>query len=144
MVTHSKWFWPAALLTAWFADFLFWGRAPGVSFPIWIIAVLAVGFLLSWREGRRASLWTVLLSVLTIFYAAATAFRTNGMVNFGSLVMVAGGLILIAATFLNGNWVQFRMVDYLVEGLKVVWAAFRGRSPLLPCAPLPEDGQPDP
>ncbi|HBF41667.1 MAG TPA: hypothetical protein DDW19_07880, partial [Anaerolineaceae bacterium] len=100
MVTHSKWFWLAALATAWFADFLFWGKVPGISFPIWVFTVLLVGFLLSWRAGNPPSPWTYLLAVLTLFFAAAVTFRVNAMVNFASLAMVAGGLVLITATFL--------------------------------------------
>ena len=124
MVTHSKWFWPAALITAWLADFLFWGRVPGISFPIWIGVALLAGFLLSWRAGKRPSLWTILLAVLTFFFSWVFAFRINAMTNFVSGLMVAGGLVLITATFLNGHWTTFRMVDYLTEGVKVIWAGF--------------------
>ncbi|MEN6570380.1 MAG: DUF4173 domain-containing protein [Anaerolineaceae bacterium] len=144
MVTHSKWFWLAALASAWFADFLFWGKAPGISFPIWILVVLLVGFVLSWRTGSRPSLWTILLAVLTVGFAVAETFRVNAMVNFASLVMVAGGLVLITATFLNGNWTHFRMVDYLVEGVKVVWAGFSRPFQTFSQPPALPEGQPAP
>ena len=121
MVNQSKWFWPAALVTAWFADFMFWGKAPGISVPIWISVVLLVGFLLSWRAGARPSIGSLLLAVLIVFYAAVFAFRSDGPVSFFSALMVGGGLILLAATFLSGNWTSYRIVDYINEGLKVVW-----------------------
>ena len=145
MVTHSKtkWFWLAALVVAWFADFLFWGGAPGISFPIWILTVLVAGFLLSWRLRSRPSPWTYLLAALTLFFAAAVTFRVNPMVILASVAMVTGGLILIAATFLNGNWTRFRMVDYLVEGLKVIWAGF-SRAYQTFSQPPEAEGQPAP
>jgi hypothetical protein len=144
MVTHSKWFWLAALATAWFADFLFWGKVPGISFPIWVFTVLLVGFLLSWRAGNPPSPWTCLLAVLTLFFAAAVTFRVNAMVNFASLAMVAGGLVLITATFLNGNWTHFRMVDYLVEGVKVILAGFSRPLQTFSQPPVDLQGQPAP
>lgn len=144
MVTHSKWFWLAALAAACFADFLFWGRAPGISFPIWILTVLLLGFVLSWRTGSRPSPWTILLAVLTVGFAVAETFRVNAMVSFASLMMVAGGLVLITATFLNGNWTNFRMVDYLVEGVKVVWAGFSRPFQTFSQPPAVVEGQPAP
>ncbi len=123
MVTKSKWFWPAALLTAWFADFLFWGKAPGISFPIWITVALLIGFLLSWREGQRPSAWSVLLAVLIVLFSTVVAFRSNGPTVMYSILMAGGGIVLLAATFLNGHWLSYRIVDYVTNGLGVMWGA---------------------
>jgi hypothetical protein len=121
MNNKTKWFWPAALLVAFLADFLFWGKAPGISLPIWTAIVLLTGFLLSWSVSQRPSPWTVLIAVLTLFFSAVPAFRENLFVVMFSLLMLVGGLLLVTATFLNGNWIYFRAIDYITEFAKVIW-----------------------
>lgn len=143
MVKNAKWFWPAALLAAWAMDFLFFGKAPGISIPIWTALVLLIGFALCWSAGKRPSAWTIPLAVLTLFFSFVPAFRSNVSANSFAVLMLAGGLLLIAATFLNGNWPWYRMVDYFTEGIKVVWGAISRSFLSFSSSPLPEgDAQP--
>jgi uncharacterized membrane protein YccC len=38
---HAWRFWLAALAFAWLVDFLFWRKPLGISFPLWVLVVLA-------------------------------------------------------------------------------------------------------
>lgn len=145
MVKNQKWFWPAAIVAAWAFDFLFFGKTPGISVPIWTALVLLIGFGLCWSAGKRPSLWTIPVALLTLFFSFVPAFRTNGSTVAFAVMMLAGGLLLIAATFLTGNWFWFRMVDYIVEFAKVLWAAIsRPFQAFSSPQDLNMDGQPAP
>lgn len=143
MVKNVKWFWPAALLSAWGLDFLFFGKTPGISMPIWTALVLLIGYVLSWSAKKRPSTWTIILAVFTLFFSFVPAFRSNPSACIFAMLMLAGGLLLIAATFLNGNWLWFRLVDYITEGAKVIWAAVSRPFLTFSNAPAVDDqGQP--
>ena len=53
MPKKQRWFWLAALVAAWCFDFLFWNKSANLSFFIWVVVLLAAGYLLAWREADR-------------------------------------------------------------------------------------------
>jgi hypothetical protein len=131
MPKHQKWFWLAAFVAAWLFDFLFWPKPTGVSFFIWTIVVLGVGYLLAWREGKRPSPLSILLAVLTAGFAAVLAWREEPLTRVVSIMLTMGGMILITATFLNGYWPWYRLRDYFVEFFKVIGGGFAGAISLI-------------
>jgi hypothetical protein len=52
-----------ALFVAWAFDFLFWHKSPGISFAIYVAALLIAGFFLARSEDKlpaRDSLWLLI------------------------------------------------------------------------------------
>lgn len=112
MPKHKNWFWFAALAAACFFDFLFWKKNLGISFVIWIALLIGLGYLLAWREGRKPAMASVIISLLTLGFAFVPAWRSEPFTRFLSAILALGGLLLLSATFLTGNWPFYKMVDY--------------------------------
>ncbi|KAF0111337.1 MAG: hypothetical protein FD147_944 [Chloroflexi bacterium] len=115
MPRHKSWFWLAALAAACFFDFLFWKKPFGVSFVIWTTALLGVGYLLAWREGKRPAAVSILLSILVLAFAFVPAWRNEPFTRVFSVLLALSGMLLLTATFLSGHWPFYRMWDYLKE-----------------------------
>jgi hypothetical protein len=146
MPKQQKWFWLAAYIAAWFFDFLFWKKPSGVSFFIWTAVLLAAGYLLAWREGKRPSVLSVVLTILIAGFAAVLAWREEPLTRFVSILLTFGGMILLTATFLNGYWPWYRLRDYFVEFFKVIGGGFAGAVKLSshPKDPPPLENSPRP
>src|SRR5512138_2822577 len=99
----------AALLVAWLIDLLFWQTPPGVSLFLWTLAALAAGFILAYIDGLRPSRWSYLLALGALVFSAFTFLRSEGFTQFLSLCLTFAGLMLLSATFRNGNWVAYRL-----------------------------------
>jgi hypothetical protein len=112
MPKHKNWFWLAALAAACFFDFLFWKKNLGISFVIWIAVLIIIGYLLAWREGQKPAAASIILSILTLGFAFVPAWRSEPFTRLLSAVLTMGGLLLLSATFLTGNWPFYKMVDY--------------------------------
>ena len=131
MPSQKKWFWLAALVAAWLFDFLFWNKPIGVSFFIWLAVLMAAGFLLARIEGKSPSWRSLLIAGLTAFFASVNAWRGQEMLRMISALLAFGGLLLLAATFLNGFWPWYRLRDYIVEFMGVLASGFTGGVRLL-------------
>jgi hypothetical protein len=115
MQNRKLWFGLAALAAAWSFDFLFWGQSGGLSFLIWTAVLLVLGYLLAWREKKKPSVWSIVLTVLVLAFAVIPAWRSEGFTRFSSIMVTLLGLLLLISTFLNGQWPHFRFVDYIVR-----------------------------
>jgi hypothetical protein len=112
MPKHKNWFWLAAFAAACFFDFLFWKKDLGISFLIWIAALIIIGYLLAWREGKKPSAASIIITLLTLGFAFIPVWRSEPFTRFFSAMLTMGGLLLLSATFLTGNWPFYKMVDY--------------------------------
>ena len=126
MPKHQKWFWLTALVAAWLFDFLFWNKSANIAFFIWILVLLAAGYLLSWKEGKRPSSRSLILTAAILVFAAVMFLRREEMTRALSVLLSFGGLLLLAATFLDGYWPWYRVRDYVVELFKVIGGGFSG------------------
>lgn len=131
MPVHKRWFWVVGFAAAWLFDFLFWNKSIGISFFIWVIVLLAGCFLLARVEGKRPSWKSVLLSILIAGLASVSAWRDLAFARAISALLSIAGLLLLAATFLDGFWPWYRLRDYVVEIAKVIAAGFMGAVSLL-------------
>ncbi len=124
-MSHSPWrYGLAALLVAWLIDLLFWQTPPGVSLFLWAIAALAAGFALAYADHVRPSRWSYLLALGVLVFAAFVFLRSEGFTQVLSFGFTFAGLMLLAATFRTGNWVFYRIWDYVVAFFKLVLAVF--------------------
>lgn len=116
----------ASLALAWIFDQLFWEKTPGISFFIFVILCLGVGFWFTWRESGGFNLAKPLLSSLVllvpvIFFAVMTFLRVEPLTQFVSFGLTLVCMAVVSATWLGGRWWQYTLGDYLSNFLR--WLA---------------------
>ncbi|MBI9043844.1 MAG: DUF4173 domain-containing protein [Anaerolineaceae bacterium] len=111
-------FWWVALVVAWFVDFLFWGKTPGISFPIWVAGFLVGMGILAWREENKPSKLSWILIFLALLTAALTSLRAEPFTRFTNGLFSIFLLGLLVMTFENGFWIYYRIVDTIAAGFK--------------------------
>ncbi len=142
MPKHKSFYWLAAFAAALFFDFLFWKKPLGISFVIWTASLLVFGFLLAWREGKKPALASVLVSLLALGFSFVPAWRVEPMTRFVSMALTLGGLLLLSATFTNGNWPFYRLWDYFKNLFLALGGGF-SRAILLGSKPASPPDLPD-
>jgi len=103
----------------WVFDFLFWKKAPGINFAIYVTLCLVAGFLLLRADGHRPTRNTLLLVPLIAFFAVITFIRLEPMTVFLSVVLTFFLMGLFAMTYLGGRWPSYSLLDYLSGFLKL-------------------------
>ena len=126
MTKYQKWYWLAALVAAWLFDFLFWQKPAGISFTIWVLVMVAAGYILTAIEKKKPHGLSILLTVVIMGFALVMALRSEPFTRAVSVLLTFGGMILLTATFLNGYWPWYRLRDYFLEMLKVIGGGFSG------------------
>lgn len=115
ILKHHTWLWLIPLSIAVLFDQLFWGKTPGLIFLVTILLILVGGFTIAMIE-KKAVPWTSWLLLLPILFGAAmTAFRLEMFTNVANVLVALYALVLLAVTFLNGEWFTFRLRD-IFEG----------------------------
>lgn len=137
-------FWVVALVLAWLVDVLFWRKAVGVSFPLWVFLVLAGGLFLGLGERIRPHPRTLLLMLVTLAAALVTALRSEGLTRFLNAMLALGLLLLLADTYRSGFWLFYRLGDYLKTLGRVAWAALADPFRLGRAAALPDAAESEP
>lgn len=123
MPQHSQRYWVAALVVAWMVDFLFWGKPTGISFPIFVVLILSAGYALLWIENKRANWASHLLVGLVVALAAVTALRSESFTRVLAGLLAFGGLGLLVLTFHGGDWIRFRLLDYMAAPIELLVVA---------------------
>ncbi len=77
MSTSPNRFWITALIVAWSFDLLFWKKAPGVSFAVFVLLCLGGGLFLAWRERVRMAPINLVLLGLILTFASLTFLRAE-------------------------------------------------------------------
>lgn len=119
----SRFLW-LSLLVAWAVDYLFWGKIPGISFPLWVFIALLVGFILARGEGVRPAFPSYILGLIALILALITFYRQEPitrLVNAGLSLCV---LLLMAATLRNGFWIYYRIWDYVTTAYHFIISMF--------------------
>lgn len=112
-----------ALAAAWSFDFLFWKKAPGVSFFVFVLICLAAGGLLTfWEKLRPASnsLWLLLPAG---FFAAMTFVRNEPFTLLVDVGLTLAAMGVLALTWLGGRWLGYSLSDYVVGALRLAGSA---------------------
>ncbi len=120
MKSNSNRLWLVAIALGWLFDFLFWKRAPGVNFAIYVLLCLAGGLYLllgveKTKPARRA-LW---LLIPILFFAAVTFVRAEPLTAFLAHVFTLFLLGVFALTWLGGRWAWYGLWDYVTGFLKL-------------------------
>jgi len=116
-------FWWISLAAASAVDFLFWRKSPGISPFIWVVLVTGGGFWLAKWFGVRMARSNLLLLGVAFLSSGIVFLRQEPLTRGINILLTLGLLGLAAATFNNGFWLVYRVVDYMMAGLKVTIAA---------------------
>ncbi|MGE5221429.1 MAG: DUF4153 domain-containing protein [Omnitrophica WOR_2 bacterium] len=104
-----------ALIVAWCFDHLFWMKAPGISFFLFVLLCLGAGAYLTWGERQRPP-WTSLAILLpALFFAATTFLRQEPFTQFISYLLTLACLAVLAMSWLGGQWWRYNLTGYLVN-----------------------------
>jgi hypothetical protein len=126
MPKQKRLFWIGALTAAVLFDILFWKQALGISFFFWTAVLLLIGYLLAWREQKRPSVLSWGLSLLILGFAFVPAWRAEPFTRVISIILTLVGMLLLTATFLNGHWPFYRIVDHFTELFKALFGGLSG------------------
>lgn len=107
--------WPVVLALGWLLDFLFWKKAPGINFALYVALCLSAGMVLLHVEGIRPARRSLWLLLPTAFFALLTFLRaepmTLGLAYFLTLFLLG----LFSVTFRGGRWAEYTLPDYVVR-----------------------------
>ncbi len=107
--------WITVLALGWAFDFLFWKHTPGVSFAIFVVLTLGIGFWLTRSLGVSAARGTLVLLLPIGLLAALTFIRAEPMTAFLTHVMTLFLMFVLAVTFSGGRWLAYSLADYVVR-----------------------------
>ncbi len=96
-------------------DLLFWKKAPGISFPLFVLLGISAGWLLLKINGdtpKKINLW---LLIPILFFSAMTVLRREPLTAFLGYLFTFFSVILLAVSFLNGLWPSFGFADYFAN-----------------------------
>lgn len=122
MPKHSSRIWLTALVLGWAVDFLFWKHAPGISYAIWVLLIILAAVFITASEKVRPAWTSWLLMLASLGLATFSFIRSEEFTVFMSVASSMGLLLLLAATLRTGYWARYRLVDYLLAGLRMLWA----------------------
>jgi hypothetical protein len=130
----------AVLFVAWGFDFFFWGKAPGISFALYVLLCLSVGFVLARNEGlhpARTSLWILLPLGLFGIMAFIRSEPFTLTINY---LLTLSLMALLATTFLGGRWLHYSLSDYIVGIGKLFGSALARQVIILSNRKIAQDG----
>jgi len=95
----------------------------------WLIFVLLFElslFVFAFIRKTRVPLTSVLLALINIAIAMVTVFRTEPYSTALAVVSNLLGVGLLAATFLNGQWLLYRLREYFIEAIRLMLSVMAG------------------
>ena len=110
---NSKRLWTTTLLLGLAFDFLFWGKVPGISFPIFIALILLAGILVLSDSGIRPNKRALLLILPIGFFATMTFLRAEPMTTFLNYLLSFVFLAFFVLSYTGGRWFSFSLSDYV-------------------------------
>jgi hypothetical protein len=118
-------FWWICLLLGMGIDYFFWGKAPGISFPLFVLLVVMAGLLLAAGEGVQPSRSSLLLLLPVAFFAGMSAVRSEGFTRFVDFWLTLGLMALLAVSFRGGGWSIYRIRDYVINAVRLGYNSLR-------------------
>ena len=107
-----------SLFLAWSFDQLFWQKAPGISFFIFVLMCLGAGIALTWHEHKRPAASSLFLIPAIVFFALMTFLRLEPFTLFISRSLASWGMVLLSLTWLGGQWWRYNVGDHLENTLR--------------------------
>jgi len=114
----------AALLVGFAADVLFWDKTPGVSYAVFIIFALVLGYGLLHTQQVHPARRNHFLLALIIFFCVMSFLRKDFLTSFLNYVLVLFSVAVLAVTFRSGEWISYNVRDYLVRFFQLISSLF--------------------
>ena len=103
-----------------------WGWHWAVAVNLFLIAIIVTTRL----EGKKIPLTSLTLMALTSLTALLTGFRSASATTTALVLFSGLGMLLVTASLLNGQWLQFRVRELIGELFKLIPSGVIG-TPLL-------------
>ena len=114
----------AALCVGFVFDFLFWKKTMGISFVVFIVFCLLVGFWLLFRQHIKPSRNSFVLLIPILFFSAMTFVRNDPFTTLLNYALTLFFVAILGMTFVSGMWASFNLQDYLVNFFRMVGSLF--------------------
>lgn len=112
--TATSLVWPLALGAAWLFDFLFWGKVPGISFPIFVSVLLICGYAVARSTATTIATSAKWLLLPLAVFSLGPAIRAEPFTMALDCLVTLVLLGLLADTLARGSWIRYRFTDYIV------------------------------
>ena len=107
-------------------DYFFYGKIPGIAFPLYVILVIAGLFVIANFLKKQINKDVFLLLVLLIFFSTMVFIRSNGLLMFLNVIASLVLLLVIAEISFGEKVKNFSIEDYL----KIFFLPFKFIHPL--------------
>ncbi len=131
MIKNTSRFLIAGLLIAWFVDFLFYKKLFGIAFTLWVLIAVAALFIISYLEKVKPHWLSIVLALIAIALSSASFLRMEPFTQTISALASLALLMLLTITFRDGHWPYFRLLDYVLRGLKWLLTIFSRPWPVI-------------
>ena len=98
----------------------------GMQWLIFVILFELCFFVFALIRKMQVPLSSILLAVINTLIASITVFRTEPYTTILAVFSNLVGLGLLAGTFLNGQWLVYRLREYIVEALRLLLSMMAG------------------
>jgi DNA mismatch endonuclease, patch repair protein len=113
-----------ALVLGWGFDFMFWGKAIGINFAIYLTACTLGGTLLLLANGLSPSFKSLWLIVPFLFFACFTFLRQEPLTKFLGYTFALVSLGLLTVSYQSGHWMRFILFDYIAKFFQLLASIF--------------------
>jgi len=120
-----------ALFLGWLFDFLFWEHSIGVNFAIFATVCMLFGIGILVSSGFRPAKKTLWLLIPFLFFSVVTFLRQEPLTIFLAYTFTTITLILLVNSYLDGQWIQYGLSDYLVKSIGLMASMVRRPFPFL-------------
>ena len=131
MIKNTSRFLITGLLIAWFVDFLFYKKPFGIAFTLWVVIALAGLIIISYLEKVKPHWLSFVLAGFAIAFSSASFLRMEPFTQTISALASLAILMLLTITFRDGHWPYFRLLDYVLQGLKWLLTIFSRPWPVI-------------
>ncbi len=94
-------------------DYLFYGKIPGIAFPLYVVLVMAGLFVIANFFKKQISKDALWLLMPLMFFSAMVFVRSSGLLTFLNVVASLLLLLIIAEVFFGEKVKNFLVGDYI-------------------------------
>ena len=111
---------PASMLIGVIFNLLFWEKAPGISFPIFVLLCIFSGYLLIKSTGKKPAKSSWLLIACALVFSAMTFLRGEPFTRFTGFSLTLISMALLASSYLSAQWINFNVLDHIANFFHLV------------------------
>lgn len=106
---------PVSLLIGIIFDLLFWEKAPGISFPIFVLFCMISGYWLIKAAGKKPAKINYLLAAAAIVFSLMTFARREPFTSFLGFSITLLSMALLTASYISGRWIKFNLIEHIAS-----------------------------